>query len=126
MVKLPPQSNTISTLLPKIYSSDIGTRVDRGGAGHIRITTITIKDQEESADIPFQIGAEMIFEIDYKASANVKNPQVIIGVYDLMNVGVSRFDTEIAGDLPSALPKSGRIACSQKAHHLPPDGTLST
>jgi lipopolysaccharide transport system ATP-binding protein len=110
----------LNTFTKKFYSSDISTRVDRGGEGHIKITTLTIKDQAGNEDIPFQIGAEIIFEIDYKASANIKNPKVIIGVYDFMNVGITRFDTEIAGGLPLVLPKSGRIVCSTESAPFAP------
>ena len=110
----------LNTFTENVVSSDIGSRGDRGGAGNIRITNLTIKDQDENTGIPFQIGAEMLLEIDYKANSEVKNPQVIIGVYDLMNVGVSRFDTEIAGNLPSALPASGRITCSTESIQLVP------
>lgn len=110
----------LNAFTKKNCSSDIGTRADRGGDGHVRLTTLTIKDQAGNEGIPFQIGAEIIFEIDYKASANVKNPRIIIGVYDFMNVGVTRFDTEIAGDLPSVLPKSGRIVCSTESAPIAP------
>ena len=110
----------LNAFTKKNCSSDIGTRADRGGDGHVRLTTLTIKDRAGNEGIPFQIGAEIIFEIDYKASANVKNPRIIIGVYDFMNVGVTRFDTEIAGDLPSVLPKSGRIVCSTESAPIAP------
>ena len=67
----------------------------------------------------------MLLEIDYEADSEVKNPQVIFGIYDFMSVGVSRFDTEIAGCLFSALPTSGRVTCQAESIHLVPVGTLS-
>ncbi|MBU0764758.1 MAG: ABC transporter ATP-binding protein [Bacteroidetes bacterium] len=110
----------LSSITEIIDNSNIGARSDRKGEGQVRITNITIKDQERNENIPFQTGTKFFFEIDYKAGENVKNPRVIIGLYDLMNVGVARFDTAITGDLQSVLPLSGRIICSTESLPLAP------
>lgn len=110
----------LNSFSEKIDNCDISKRLDRAGNGNIRITNLLIKDQAGNTGIHFPIGAEIIIEIKYKASAEVKNPQVIVGVYDLMNVGVTRFDTGIAGHLPSVLPASGRISCSTESMPLVP------
>jgi len=99
---------------------DVSTRTDRAGEGNIRIKQISIKDQQGNPGTPFPIGSKLIFEIDYESKSEIKNPQVIIGIYDLMTVGVSRLDTEIAGDLPEILPATGRISCSTESMPLVP------
>ncbi|MBU1713125.1 MAG: ABC transporter ATP-binding protein [Proteobacteria bacterium] len=110
----------LNSVAEMIDTSNIGTRPDRRGEGQVRITDIKIKDQEKNENIPFPAGTKLFFEIDYKSGENVKNPRVIIGLYDLMNVGVARFDTEITGDLISVLPSSGRITCSTESAPLAP------
>jgi len=110
----------LNSMTEIIDSSSIGTRSDRRGEGQVRITGIKIKDEEKNENVPFQTGTKLFFEINYKSGENVKNPRIIIGLYDLMNVGVARFDTEITGDLQPVLPSSGRIVCSTENLPLSP------
>ena len=110
----------LGSISERIDSRDLSSRVDRTGEGHLRITNLEIKDQAGNSDIPILTGAQLYFGIDYKAHTEMKNPRVIIGVYDLMSVGVTRFDTDIAGNLPSILPESGRIVCTTESMPLAP------
>jgi lipopolysaccharide transport system ATP-binding protein len=110
----------LNSMTETVDSSNICERADRRGEGKVRITDIKIKDEEKNENIPFQTGAKLFFEIDYKSEENVKNTRIIIGVYDLMNVGVARFDTDITGGLQSVLPASGRIVCSTESLPLAP------
>jgi len=110
----------LNTFSPNTGGSDLAARENRQGNGQVRITDLTIVDSSGNRNIPFQIGAELFFHISYQAQGAVKNPHLIIGVYDLMNVGVTRFDTEIAGSLPASLPASGCITCSTKGVPLVP------
>ncbi|MCC6545485.1 MAG: ABC transporter ATP-binding protein [Nitrospirae bacterium] len=99
---------------------DLSKRNDRKGEGNIKITKIEVVNQLGEKNIPFPIGSNLRFLINYKAKSVVKNPRVIIGVYDLMSLGIARFDTEITTDLPSSLPESGQINCSTEMINLVP------
>ena len=110
----------LKSFTDKIASEDINSRKERSGEGHLRITSFKIQDKTGDTNIPFQIGTELLFQIDYKSCEIIKNPRVIIGIYDLLNVGVTRFDTDIAQGLPSILPESGRIFCTTESLPLSP------
>jgi len=110
----------LGSFLERIDTKDLSLRLDRTGEGHLRITNLEIKDQSGNGNIPILTGTQLYFGVDYKSHTEMNNPRVIIGIYDLMNVGVTRFDTDIAGNLPSVLPESGRIVCRTEGFPLAP------
>lgn len=62
----------------------------------------------------------MKFSLNYVALNEFSNPRIIIGVYDLMNVSVTRFDTNITGGIYTNLPIEGKITCSTERINLAP------
>ena len=90
----------------------------RGGSGHIRITQVDIEDESGKRNVPFFAGSKLRFLISYHGKSEVHNPRLIIGLLDLMTTKVARFDTEVAGYVPSLLPASGQISCSTEAINL--------
>jgi lipopolysaccharide transport system ATP-binding protein len=116
-------AQAISRYLESFAAEASGTpaqRTDRQGRGNIRITQVAIKDRNGSSQVPFPIGSELSFEIDYRGGNELRNPRVIIGLYDNMGVGITRFDSEVSGNLPSLLPGTGSIACSTGEMNLTP------
>jgi len=101
-------------------STNLDQRTDRKGKGRVRITQLNIEDTHGNKNISFPIGSELSFQIDYQGSEEVRNPRVILGVYDNMGAGITRLDTEITGGLPAILPKAGRIICTTKEINMTP------
>lgn len=99
---------------------NIAAREDRKGTGKVHVTKVEIENDRGEKNIPFPLGSNLRFRISYSANESLKNPRVIIGIYDSMNVGVTRFDTAIAGRLPSVLTDSGQITCTTEAINLSP------
>lgn len=106
------------------FAAETGTciaqRIDRKGNGRVMITHLNIDDGNGNSNIPFAIGSELSFRIDYEGLEDVRNPRVIIGVYDNIGVGITRLDTEISGNIPSVLHRSGSIVCATEGMNLTP------
>ena len=107
------QQNSLTTI-------ELRQRGDRKGEGRIRIVDMWIENEAGHKDNSVKIGDDLTFHIAYEASSEIKNPRLIIGVYDLMNSGITRFDTEIASGLPSVLPNKGKVTCIVKNFLLCP------
>jgi lipopolysaccharide transport system ATP-binding protein len=99
---------------------NIAAREDRKGTGKVHVTKVEIENDRGEKNIPFPIGSNLRFRISYSANESLRNPRVIIGIYDSMNVGMTRFDTDMAGSLPSFLADSGQITCTTEAINLSP------
>jgi lipopolysaccharide transport system ATP-binding protein len=112
--------NTYISSFAAEVNTSIDQRTDRKGKGRVRITQLDIEDMNGNKNVPFPIGSELSFQIKYDGQEEVRNPRVIIGVYDNLGVGITRFDTDITGGLPSFLSKSGRIVCSTTGMNIPP------
>ncbi len=82
-------------------SLSLNQRTDRQGKGLVRIHQLEIRNVKGKRNTPFAIGSELSFQVDYDSKHEVRNPRVIIGVYDNLGIGVTRFDTEITGDIPA-------------------------
>jgi lipopolysaccharide transport system ATP-binding protein len=104
-----------------LQKKDLCARVERGGYGNIRIVDFVVEDSLGNKNIPFPIGSCFSFVIKYKAQEVIKNPRIIIGIYDLGGIGITRFDSDISGVLPSNLPNSGSICCSTNSLALVPN-----
>jgi len=100
--------------------TELRLREDRKGEGRVRIRNMSLEDDQGSKGGAFAIGEDILFRIDYEASEIIQNPRVILGVYDFMSAGVTRFDTEITLGLPTKLPKSGTITCKARNVSLSP------
>lgn len=94
------------------------TSDERKGEGNLRVTRIDMGDDKNEHQRLFPVGASLRFQIHYSANKQVRNPRVIIGVYNLMNEGITRFDTYIAPGLPSTLPQKGVISCKTEQMNL--------
>lgn len=101
-------------------SQSLKQRVDRQGKGFVKIHQLEIRDVNGRMNTPFAIGSELSFQVDYVSKHEVRNPRVIIGVYDNLGIGVTRFDTEITGDIPNFLQQNGSITCRTKEMNLSP------
>jgi lipopolysaccharide transport system ATP-binding protein len=112
--------NKYSNSFVSDISTNLNQRTDRKGKGRVRITQLNIEDTLGNRNISFPIGSELSFQIDYQGSEEVRNPRVIIGVYDNMGAGITRLDTEITGGVPTVLPKTGCIVCTTKEMNLSP------
>ena len=101
-------------------SVELRHRVDRKGEGRIRIIKICINNNSEDNTNSVKLGDDLTFVIDYEADNSVQNPRIIIGIYDVMNTGITRFDTEVAAGLPSFLASKGRVTCKVEKFSLCP------
>ncbi len=99
---------------------DLENIAGRKGEGNLRISKIEIEDDKCVKSKNFPIGSKLRFLIKYKAKSRIQNPRVIIGVYNLMQEGIARFDTNITGGLFSTLPESGVLACKTDTMNLTP------
>ncbi|ACH39588.1 MAG: hypothetical protein ACD_55C00099G0003 [uncultured bacterium] len=99
---------------------DLEERSDRKGKGGVRMTQLLIEDRSGSGIPTFAIGTEISFRIRYRSQKDVRNPRVVIGIYDSTGVGITRLDTQITGDLPASLSSTGEIVCSTAAMNLVP------
>jgi len=100
--------------------ADLSTRFDRKGDGNVRLTQLEFKDKDNTTSGAFSIGADIFFELKYTSSCEVRNPRVILGIYDQMALGVTRLDTEVTSGLPLLLPKAGKIVCHARNISLTP------
>lgn len=101
-------------------NTELRLREDRKGEGKVRITHIGFEDDQGNQIAAFPIGINIIFKIDYEASEPIQNPRAILGIYDSMSIGVTRFDTEVAPGLMDVIPKSGTIICHARNVALTP------
>ena len=107
-------------LMVKESSSDLDSLEGRKGAGELRISKIDIEDESGMKSSIFPIGSRLRFLIRYRAESQVTNPRIIIGIYNLMQEGIARFDTNIAGGLPAILPENGTLTCKTDTMNLTP------
>lgn len=106
-------------LFPKDRQKNLNFK-ERQGQGNLRISNVEIRSGQNEANVPIAAGSDLNIEISYKAVSMVRNPRVIIGIYDPMNVGIARFDTAITEDLHRSLSKSGTITCSAATINIVP------
>jgi len=99
--------------------SNLRIREDRKGNGNVRINRIDI-DSNGVTNVVFPIGSDLNFNIYFDGLEDIRKPRVILGIYDNMAVGVTRFDTDITSFIPSSLPRSGKISCQVKQVSLIP------
>jgi len=100
--------------------TELRLREDRKGEGRVRITRIDFEDDQANEISAFPIGKDIFFKIDYEASEIIQNARVILGIYDFMSIGVTRFDTEVTPGLPDVIPKIGTIICRARNVSLTP------
>jgi lipopolysaccharide transport system ATP-binding protein len=110
----------LSSFVEGQNKTELRLREDRKGEGRVCITRIGLEDDRGNESTAFPIGVDVLFKIDYEASKPIQNPRVILGIYDFITVGVTRFDTEIAPGLPAVLPKIGTITCLARNVSLTP------
>jgi len=101
-------------------SADLTLRTDRKGEGKARFTRIGFENSQSKEVYGFPIGADVVFMLSYVADSEIKNPRIIIGIYDSMNGGVARLDTEVSSGLPGAIPRNGVITCKAYSINLIP------
>jgi lipopolysaccharide transport system ATP-binding protein len=99
---------------------DLRKRADRKGEGGVRVTRVALTDRGGRQATAFPVGSDVEIRIEYEAKLRVRNPRVIVGVYDMLGSGVARFDTEVATGLPEALPEAGRVVCAVDGLALTP------
>jgi lipopolysaccharide transport system ATP-binding protein len=107
-------SNYINMMRPTRTGVELRYREDRKGEGRARIVNIGIEKESCENTYSIKVGENLTFNISYEAVIPIQNPRLIIGVYDLMNSGIARFDTEIATGIPSVLPCKGNVICKVK------------
>lgn len=88
-------------------------RSQRGGLGKVRFSEVKLTTLEGSPG-PFAIGERVRISLTYSAEQAISNPRVIIGVYDRLGLGMTRFDSDFEEGLPGKLPPSGVISCQSE------------
>lgn len=98
-------------------NESIADRHDRGGVGAIRFTDFVINDNTEVTST-----SPIRFTLHYKKldGEKVNRPRVVIGIYDINNTSIYRFDTDIQAGLPVDLPASGDVTCETAALQATP------
>ncbi|BAU63101.1 ABC transporter, ATP-binding protein [Stanieria sp. NIES-3757] len=104
----------------KETNKNIKLRKDRQGKGDIIVFNVGLINIDNESILMTTVGSKLSIVIDYFAKDIVKNLQVIIGVYDFLNTGIMRFDTEVTGGLKRQLPAQGKIICHTEEINLIP------
>jgi lipopolysaccharide transport system ATP-binding protein len=100
---------------------DLRSREDRKGEGKVRIVRLGISGDRGGECSALPVGADVRLEVGYDGgAADVANPRIVIGVYDSLGVGITRFDTDVAPGLARLLPNAGSIACHVRGMSLTP------
>jgi len=86
-------------------------REDREGAHNIRMVDMWVEIENLQKSKSMKAGEDMAIVIQYESNAEIKNPRIVIGIYDLMNVPVARLDTNITRGLPRQWQGNGKIIC---------------
>ena len=113
-------SSYIRMFIDHENETEVRYRKDRKGEGKVRLTSIDLEDENSHKNIAFPIGSDIFFKINYETSAPIKNPRIILGIYDFMNIGITRFDTDITMGLPFSIPNKGTIICRARNASLTP------
>ncbi len=92
----------------------------RPGRGRVRVTGVAVGDESGGRNVPFPIGSKLNFILDYAARENIRNVVLSLGIYDEMDAGITRFDTDIAGGFNAIPAGIGQIVCSTEAMNLAP------
>lgn len=89
----------------------IQSREDRHGAGHVRITSFSITAKKKENKNTIMCGDSLRVGIQYKSSHTVVNVRFIVAILNFQNVPLFRLDSDVTGDLPYELPKTGWAIC---------------
>jgi lipopolysaccharide transport system ATP-binding protein len=85
-------------------------RLDRGGDGSVRFTSIRIESYDTNKVI--YPDSRLKITIGYRSLTPLRHPHFIVSVYDFnSSSGIFRLDSESAGGLPHTLPPEGDVAC---------------
>ncbi len=101
-------------------TQELINRKDRKGRGEVRITKIEIEDPSGKKHVPFYPGSDLYISINYTGTNKVRNLQVLIGIYDSLNTGIIRLDTDVTGKIPNILCSTGKIICKAKNINIVP------
>ena len=90
-------------------TSSLADRTDRSGDGSVRFTAISIEraDGEGAIDSTSRLKVT----VSYQASAPLRYPRFLIGIYDYRDIGVFLLDSQAVGSLPNLLPAQGKLTC---------------
>ncbi len=101
-------------------TEELINRKDRKGRGEVRITKIEIEDTSGKKYVPFYPGSDLYISLNYKSINKIRNLQVLIGIYDSLNTGIIRLDTEVTGGIPNMLDTMGKIICKAESINIVP------
>ncbi|MBE9063612.1 ABC transporter ATP-binding protein [cf. Phormidesmis sp. LEGE 11477] len=99
--------------------SDLRDRRDREGLGRFKATKVRVSESEDNSGDLSKNKRIKIF-IKYESKERVRNPRIIIGVYDQMNAGIIRLDTDVSGSFTKLMRASGEIECETEHLNLVP------
>ncbi|MES9899037.1 MAG: polysaccharide ABC transporter ATP-binding protein [Sedimenticola sp.] len=93
-------AETIKIYIKSTHDSSrcpLGSRTDRQGNGNVRLREVVISSDGENDSDGFLVGSAINFHLRLNSRIRT-GVRVIIGVYDFMNVGIMRFDSNLLGD----------------------------
>jgi lipopolysaccharide transport system ATP-binding protein len=92
-----------------IANVQLSQRHDRSGDGSVRVTSLKIQSDLDTefiaSDSPLRIC------VTYDANAPIRNPRILVGIYDENDTGIYGLDSQVAGTIPSTLSASGTLCC---------------
>ena len=97
----------------------LDSRTDREGIGNIRLSEIVVSSDRKQGVDGFSAGTPLHFSLLLSSTISAE-VRVIIGVYDFMNAGIVRFDSDLTGD--ELLVKEGEttVHCVTEAAPIMP------
>ena len=107
-----PAGEVVRDYLRAAMNQDIKTleeRVDRGGDGTARLTSIKIEDATPGSAI--RSSSRLKITLGYRSPKPLQKAQFVISIYDFSDVGIFVFDSGAAGGLPEILPPEGSVTC---------------
>jgi lipopolysaccharide transport system ATP-binding protein len=97
--------------------SSLEHRVDRGGDGSARVTSLKVETDAPGSTI--RCGSALRITIEYRSPGPLRHPRFQVGVYDASNVGLYLLDSDSSG-IPDLLPPHGYVACLTDPINLTP------
>jgi lipopolysaccharide transport system ATP-binding protein len=91
-------------------------RTDRSGDGSARFTSISVEPADGQGAIDSL--SRLKITVTYRADEPLRHPQILIGVYDYLDVGIFLLDSHAVGSLPDVLPPAGTLTCITEPIHL--------
>jgi lipopolysaccharide transport system ATP-binding protein len=108
-------SDNISDVITKYYettslntsSTDVNSRVDRGGDGRVRIELLEIMGSIDNSQI--QLGQEIAFRIRYSAEMNSFNGKILLSINSFDGNCILFLDSSVMKDFPAFIDGAGEI-----------------